>query len=360
MMARVGDGPAENAAKEAAQTISQLLARVLNQLAMASWLPAAGLVLLSTFVLNLASHTGTGHHVAAPDVAINQTLVSLGRTGFGALALLIVCVVVATMLTQAFAFEAIRVLEGYWGTNQRLDKIAAWKTARRRAEQANLAARYRELSVEAWRLVEPVATAERKQRGSAEPKFTQAMLERLRQRIDGTPASGETSAEERATVRAYEWESKTSANLVRQRQNLGNRLRDYPGNATSILPTRLGNVLRKHEDDTGARDIETFVERNHDALPVSLQITHDEQRDRLELYCSMVFVLMIVVVVALIRFNWLRWEYSVATCLVLGTGIWVTYRAAVASARHYGAVLVGVARVLRQQERERQAATAGA
>ena len=66
---------------------------------------------------------------------------------------------------------------------------------------------------------------------------------------------------------------------------------DYPRDASRVMPTRLGNVLRRYEVETGADDIERFVERVYRRLPFSMQLSHDEQRARLDLYCSMVFVL---------------------------------------------------------------------
>jgi hypothetical protein len=111
-------------AKEAAATLSQLLARILQQLSLSAWLPSAALVLLLGFVFELGSvldapHAKGSHHAHDAGYAVGQAFGQLGRIGASGLVLMLATVVVLTMLTQAFTFESIRVLEGYWGTGAR-------------------------------------------------------------------------------------------------------------------------------------------------------------------------------------------------------------------------------------------------
>ena len=50
----------------------------------------------------------------ASDGDVTVAVRRLGHLGFVGLGLLVALVVVLTMLTQAFEFEGIRILEGYW------------------------------------------------------------------------------------------------------------------------------------------------------------------------------------------------------------------------------------------------------
>jgi hypothetical protein len=110
-----------------------------------------------------------------------------------------------------------------------------------------------------------------------------------------------------------------------------------------MLPTRLGNVLRRYEDKTGRDSVESLVQDVFDDLPFSLRVNHDEQRTRLDLYCSMVVVIAVVTVGAAARFAGHGW-YAVGAVALGLAGIWLTYRAAVASARAYGGLLVRIAK----------------
>ena len=84
------------------ESLSQLIARILDQLSVSAWLPAAALVFSLLFL-------GTLH--VKKDVS--KTIHDITRINAASLALLVGGVVITTMLTQAFEFEAIRLLEGY-------------------------------------------------------------------------------------------------------------------------------------------------------------------------------------------------------------------------------------------------------
>ena len=106
------------------ETLSQFLARVLDQLSLSAWLPSASLVLVIGIAFSLR---GVLDHSAAPAGAvpkITRAVALLAGSGLGGALLALGAVVVLTMLTQAFAFEAIRVLEGYWGTSKWTEAMA--------------------------------------------------------------------------------------------------------------------------------------------------------------------------------------------------------------------------------------------
>jgi hypothetical protein len=139
------------------------------------------------------------------------------------------------------------------------------------------------------------------------------------------------------------WERYAPPDLLRRRVNIDKRIRDYPKELRT-LPTRLGNVLRAHEDQTKRERVETLVLEVYELMPPTLRAQHDEQRNRLDLYCSMTFIVALVAAVAGVRLGPTHWAYAVVVGGVCGIILWLTYRAAIASARVYGAVLIDIAR----------------
>ena len=98
------------------------------------------------------------------------------------------------------------------------------------------------------------------------------------------------SHDNRIRAESIPWEHYAPPELVRRRRNLIRRLGDFPAEPSRIRPTRLGNVLRAYEDQTGREPVETFVLEVLDQLPLDLRAEYDENRNRLDLYCSMIFV----------------------------------------------------------------------
>src|SRR5262245_5325637 len=135
---------------KATDTLSQFTARVLNQLSLSAWLPAAALVMLVTFVVQLGealSHPAAGPNPRSPAI---QAIQSIAGISLGGALLLIGAVVVLTIVTQAFSFEAIRILEGYWGTNRYVERVAQWRCLRHRAVRMRLDRRMKSLTLKAW------------------------------------------------------------------------------------------------------------------------------------------------------------------------------------------------------------------
>ena len=87
--------------------IPAFLGRVLNQLSLSAWLPAAMLVGSLAVLLQLRTQQNRNLVEAATGL-VNRPL--------GLLILLLFALILATMVTQAFEFEVIRLLEGYWVT----------------------------------------------------------------------------------------------------------------------------------------------------------------------------------------------------------------------------------------------------
>jgi len=110
-----------------------------------------------------------------------------------------------------------------------------------------------------------------------------------------------------------------------------------------ILPTRLGNVMRATEDRLkyAEDDVQGFVLRRYAAAPRPVQLQHDEFRNRLDMYCIMVFVsgALALLTPLLLVDSGVR-----ALAVVMICGIFValsvaSYGAAIASAGGYCAAL---------------------
>jgi hypothetical protein len=89
------------------QGVSAFLGRVLNQLSLSAWLPAA--MLVGSLALLVQLHAQKNRNV-------DEAVTRLTNKPLGILILLLFAIVLATLVTQAFEFEVIRILEGYWGS----------------------------------------------------------------------------------------------------------------------------------------------------------------------------------------------------------------------------------------------------
>jgi len=329
------------------ETLSQFVARVLDQLSLSAWLPSAALVLLLAFVVQLGAVLDGPQPPRSPLTAIGQAFSAIGQTSIGGALLLVVAVVVLTMVTQAFSFEAIRTLEGYWGTNHVVEWVAGRRCGHYRTVHKKLEARLAKLTKAAWSGA--AGEIERIQQELVERgrsvEFTPNMISALGAPVLGRKPIVTLTEEEDEIVRDIDWRDYAPAELLRRRLNVDKRLRDFPA-PRRMLPTRLGNVLRHHEDETGRESIESLVQEVFDRLPLSLQAEHDEQRTKLDLYCSMVFIVAVVTLTAAARFAERNWDYSVGAVAVGTVGMWLMYRAAVASARAYGGLLLLIAKYL--------------
>lgn len=322
----------EEAAKD---SLSQLFARVLSQLALSAWLPAGALVLILAFVYELAGHTYLGY----PD-AIIEALRRLSTIQFGGIVLIVIAIAVSTMLSQAFAFGSIRRLEGYWGPSKPGTRLADMARARQDHVRRGVVNAYMGAQEAAWKQVQEALDAPSNDRRLRQ--ITVGMREKLRERVMGTFAVRKITPGQQEFISHFDWEELVNSRTLHLLRSSESKLRDFPQMPSHIMPTRLGNILRRAEDRVGETDIEHFVERVFDRLPLSLQLSHDHQRSRLDLYCSMVFVIWFAFIPAALAFG-LSWQAWVVCGLIAVATSWVCYLAALASARHYGATLEAIA-----------------
>ena len=357
-MAALADKARDQTTETASATLSQLAARILNQLALSAWLPSAALVLLVAYVLQLGSVLDGARSIAAAAAtkhekpptalthleAVTQAFDRPGVTGAGGIVLMLAAVVVLTMLTQAFTFESIRFLEGYWSTIWPVEEIARVFCGYFRWRRRLIESRMATLTKRAWKSARRSIKAEQAQKPQVEPHMSEEMIKALGAQVLNRKKEFSLTEAEKKIVRSYPWIEHAPIELVRRLTNLDKRLADYP-DAANMQPTRLGNVIRHFEDETAADSVESLVEEVFDQLPFSLQLSHDEQRGRLDLYCSMTFVWLFVAGVAVVRLGWrVERSYCISAIAVGVLSAWFTYRAAVASARYYGALLIQISK----------------
>lgn len=343
----MASGPTPTA--KAQETLSQLVARILDQLSVSAWLPAATFVL--SFVLTWSIRQAHSSFPAAGvDDVLREAIHDIGGMSFQSLILLIGVVVLVTTLTQAFAFGAIRLFEGYWRSGPVATPLA---NSRCRHHQKR-----REFLEHGRDNLESAAFAYARQSMLAEGvlRLTVDILEADR---TGHQVEGATD-EDRKEARTVDWRPYAKANDVRQVEALTIRLLgDYPEDDYRILPTRLGNVLRSYEDrvhDPSEGSLEGWVQRVFRQLPEVVQIQHDQHRNRLDLYSSM----MVVGTIAGAASVPLLWDagtgYVAVSAAIAASLALLSYRAMIASARGYGSALETIRDVVREDPTEKAGA----
>jgi hypothetical protein len=140
---------------------------------------------------------------------------------------------------------------------------------------------------------------------------------------------------------ALNWRALATAADLYRLDTLHGRLTHWP-KPHRVLPTLLGNTLRAAEDalelDAGV-NLESYVVRHLDDMPAALRREHDNYRGRLDLYCSLVVVFCLLIPAPLILWG-ISPTWVLATACGGAAGLAaLAYRAAVASARGYGAAL---------------------
>jgi hypothetical protein len=310
------------------QTLSQLIARILDQMSVSAWLPSAVVVFALLFVFSLRGADGD----------VGGAIAHIGELDPGPLVLLLGAVIVTTMITQAFEFEAIRLLEGYWGAQP----LNAWFSDvrfRRHLRRRNaLRKRARDAEIRAVMAAQP-----RMLQAGRSPVLVGVLVAKY----TGGDFSGVSAADQEA-ANNLQWKRWAPARELRRWDALIDALEEYPRSDRLVMPTRLGNALRAREEDVlpaSVGKLETFVQRVFHKLPVTLQTEHDQFRSRLDLYCSLVVVFCLTGVIATLLLLGLDAALVASSAGIALALAWLSYRAAIASARAYGGLLQVIADV---------------
>lgn len=307
--------------------LSQFLTRLLDQLSLSAWFPAAILVALMLLIGSIRAAGGD----------IGEAFESIATMRISAVVLLIGAIVITTVLTQAFQFEAIQFLEGYWRPGTTRDRLAGILIGRHQRRRARLEKRAAELAERAFAEAQ-LAMLEK----GISPVVVQLVAERRRSAAARTAGT----AKDRALAGQLIWERFVPPAEARRLSGV-RRLKDgYPDFESDVQPTRFGNLLRAYEgrlQEKGIITVERFVQQTMHLLPTTLRAQHDQFRSRLDLYCSLIVVLVISGLVAVGTFATLDWPLLVVTACLSLVLVIICYRAAIASVRGYGTVLMTMA-----------------
>jgi hypothetical protein len=323
---------AEENVKAPKESLSQFFARVLDQLSITSWLPA---VMLVAIVLVLSQ-------LAKSDGSFREAFDSIGKMGAAAIVFLVISVVIAAMFAQAFEFEAIRAVEGYWPNRG----PGGWLTRRRRNKKRKDRDDLQEDLVEIARKALESARAglrEKEGLGTGAYDALEAYVLNLPQ-LDSTDATDKAKAKRLVTT----WKRHADPTAVNRLEDVERRLNEFPELQYRVLPTNLGNLVRAVEDrvhDPSEGRLENFAIHVLDQLPRSIVAAFREQRRRLDLYCGLVFVFagsFLPAVAVSLSFPNSRVEAAVAIPLVLVLAALISYRAALASGRKFGLALMAI------------------
>ena len=304
--------------------LSALGARILDQLALSSWLPAALLIVGATLIILLRHSQGD----------LGEALAALEDGWVAALLLALPMLVVTTLVIQAFSFEVIRLLEGYWAGVPLLRWAAPALIRHQVARRSALASARDRWQARAFDSARPAVMAR-----LSPVQFV--ILERL-VLLNSPPDEDSDDLKAAMTER---WETDADAGHLFRRDEAHFAFEELP-DPHRMLPTRLGNVIRGTEDRLvePGNDVSGFVQRHREAGSPRLLLQHDQFRTRLDMYCTIVLVCVGLAILAIGLLARVKAEPSqtwwavalVAASLLLAQG---SYRASIASARGYCAVL---------------------
>lgn len=326
-----GEPPSGGPSASAPPGLSEFAGRVLDQLSLTAWLPAAMLVGNAAVLLQLR---------AEPESGFTDAIVALTDKPLGVLIVLLFALVLSALVTQAMEFSAIRLLEGYWGHSWAANVVATWCVRRH--------CRRRKRLLEKGRAVELAALSVARERMLAMPAADPVLVAAVEARARNLDTST-FPPEALADAQTVDWREDAPPALLRRMDAVDDQFVRYPDNSR-VLPTRLGNTIRSAEDALIDVDppLRGYIMRNLHRIPGLLLQEHDQYRNRLDMYCMFVFVCTVLAVAAPVLLVPARPDpafgigATVAYLLLTVAG----YRAAVASGRGYGSALLAINRGL--------------
>ncbi len=323
-------GSANAASSDASATpadgISAFVARVLDQLSLSAWFPAAFLTAGVALLLEFRT---------SKSASISNTVTELAKHPLPELIMMIPLLVIATLVTQAFSFEAIRLLEGYWGW--RWMSLVARALVRRHAHRKKaIYDRVKKESIKAFNRALPDIV-----RDSPEG-LTGPVVRAVEAQLSHSPIPSLEGSEAQSYVRTiHTWKDRADAWRLEKVERLVAEYELYPDDSR-IRPTKLGNLLRATEDELkhAGDDVQRFAFRYRERVPPRVRLQHDQYRTRLDMYCTLVFVSLFLVAMTPVT---LVGRISIlATVITMGSFSLmavVSYLAAISSAKAYCTIL---------------------
>jgi len=269
-----GAGKAEQESPVEPLDLSGFLSRILEQLSITSWLPAAMLTANASLLL-LFRKQGR--------VDVTAAVATLTSQPWGLLIGWLLLLVLVATVTQAFERQAIFALEGDWPTTGPIGVarrgLVTWQRARRRKLTDELGATHRAI-------VDQVLTHPDNARTS---RFAdddrREVLDLL---VSGRSPFGQDD-DLIVEIHALNWQERCDPHALAHLDRIRRALEEFPA-AERILPTKLGTLLAVVYDrlEAGKMDRDVFVLRR-DELPAALVASHDSARGHLNMYATLVF-----------------------------------------------------------------------
>lgn len=313
------------------ESLSQFIKRILEQLSITAWLPAAMLIGAGTLLVRL--------HINR-NLDIPQAFNDIANFPWGTIIIMIFGLVLTTMLTQACSFGAIRTLEGYWRSSPILDYFTKIRVRSHVKKALKQRAKRDKIRISLFE--------------SARQSILQwdgrDALEAYENEVLDVPLKMRRAQPEEVVERAFavDWTLRGDPGLAAIYSRAQLRSKEYPLQEGRFLPTKLGNVLRATEETLRLKGtkLERFVMDNYDKFPPRLMIQHDNYRDRLDMYSLLVLVYLSLAVAAVPLLLFIEkpqaWIPPATGGLVFFFLAWISYFAAIASARGYCSVLISM------------------
>jgi hypothetical protein len=263
----------------------------------------------------------------------------------GTLIVLLFSLLLATIITQAFEFEMIRFLEGYYDSTHKIIQAGlAFRIRRHEAKRRRLQFKHQQAERAGFMKARDKMLA-------VEGAYDRNALDIIEDRLHQRASRKVTPAVER-TIAQIDWRAHLPSQTRYKMECIRAKLDSYPV-SNRVLPTRLGNVLRASEDKlplARGENLQGFVMRHYDDLPPALKAEHKEFRTRLDMYCCLVlvFTALALLGIALLADAAPPWGVALfagAYCAMS----YVCYEAAIASARGYGGALLEIGQRIRRR-----------
>lgn len=320
------EGPKADDAARPGKELTAVLGKIIDQLSLSAWMPGIALV------AGIAFLAACGRQESRQgELDIVSALEALTHLSVGAAVALFGAVLIATLLAQAFEFEMIRVLEGYWPDRRITRTLTGWGVKRQSRTRRALTRRQRKLEKTAFK------TACKEMVVGDDLVVEQVKL-MWKAKRNGVEVPDEPQSE--ASYLLDTWREAAAPEVLRLLEAVERALAWYP-QEHRLLPTRLGNTLRSVEDDlklADGGDLQGFVIRNYESISPQLLTQLASFRTRLDMYCSLVLVWATLAgtsIPALWPFHSGARYAMILTALAFCMLAVVSYRAAVASARGY-------------------------
>jgi hypothetical protein len=274
---------------------------------------------------------------------LGTALQHLTAKPLGSVIVVLFALVLATMLIQAFEFEAIRLLEGYI-----VPRLQPFRTIVHRRIRRNARRRER-LNRQIERARRRALSRARSRAAAAQAHEDVLLYLRIIYFDQVEKAVPKKYKKVAPAALSLKWRQFVDASTLHRLDTLAIQFRHWPA-PHRIMPTKLGNTLRAAEDrvaDATGGNLQSFVIRHLDQMPATLRREHDEHRTRLDLYCSLTLVFCVLPLISigtLIEFSPIWLQVSVVASY-FGLAV-ASYNAAVASARGYGEALEEISRTL--------------